>query len=457
MDQEAKLKKNEKTKKTLAETKARRKGQVCLVRQIKLVPYRESNTCTYQMFKESKWLSNYLIAENLIYDPSFNTKIKEIPVTWVDKSTGEIITEIRPISLPAQIKQSIHQELKDNIKGLHALKMKGYRVGALKLKKQVNSINLKQYGISHRIIDSKHVHIAGIGTVRAYGLDQIDLQMMEPANAKLVRKASGLYLMLTVFVDKQLSNIRVGKGKHKIKKSPHIDSVGIDMGIKSSITTSDGFEAHVCIKEPDTLKKLQRAHARVLRLNGKNKWSNKAKRLKKSLKAEYEHVTNRKMDMANKIVSVLTATYKHIAIQDENIKGWKNGLFSRQVQTSCLGTIKAKLKSAGAKVVGRFEPTTKECYKCHTINKINLKDRVFECTGCGHIEHRDVKAAKTIQHKAGYKPSNDIIMETQQFDYKSTVYMDMHRYGTTPVDEVNPSTTHPRKADGSKDLSLTLK
>ena len=465
MDQDVKLTKNQNTKATLAKTKARRKTQVCLVREIKLAAPKDVMQTTHDLFKQSKWLANHIIGDNLIFDPTFNTKIKQVPVRWIDENSGEIITEIRDLTLPAQIKQAIHQELKDNITGLHVLKSKGYRVGKLKFKKEVNSINLKQYGVSHKIIDSKHVHITGIGKVRAYGLDQIDLQMMEPANAKLVRRASGIYLMLTVYVDKQLSNIRVGKGKHEIKKSPHIDAVGIDMGIKSSITTSDGFEAHVCIKEPDTLKQLQRQHARLMRINKTNKrtkqqlngkkWSNKVLRLKKALKREYEHVTNQKMDMANKIVSVMTATYKKIAIQDENLRGWHAGWYSRQVQSSCLGTLKAKLKSKGAVVVGRFEPTTKQCYVCGTSNAIGLDDRVYECSTCGHTEHRDVKAAKTIMQKANMRVPDGIIMETKPFNYSVKVYSNIKQERNDSCDEVIPSAINHCKVVDSKVLLMT--
>ena len=84
-------------------------------------------------------------------------------------------------------------------------------------------------------------------------------------------------------------------------------------------------------------------------------------------------------------------------MQDENIVGWHKGLFGKQVQHSCLGTIKFKLIALPQTVVlDRFIPTTKLCPKCHSIkNGMTLADRVYECS-CGYHEDRDIHAAKNM-------------------------------------------------------------
>ena len=93
---------------------------------------------------------------------------------------------------------------------------------------------------------------------------------------------------------------------------------------------------------------------------------------------------------------MLLNSYSKIYIQDENIKGWHAGLFGKQVQHSCLGTIKSKLKKSDkVEVIDRFLPTTKLCYRCGCINILGLGDRIYKCK-CGLEENRDIKAAKTI-------------------------------------------------------------
>ena len=87
--------------------------------------------------------------------------------------------------------------------------------------------------------------------------------------------------------------------------------------------------------------------------------------------------------------------YDRIYMQDENIAGWHRGLFGKQVQHSCLGTIKSKLMTLpNVVVLDRFIPTTKLCPKCHSVkNDLTLADRTYICS-CGYQEDRDVHAAK---------------------------------------------------------------
>ena len=90
-------------------------------------------------------------------------------------------------------------------------------------------------------------------------------------------------------------------------------------------------------------------------------------------------------------------SYGRIYMQDENIVGWHKGLFGKQVQHSCLGTIKSKLMSLpNVVVLDRFIPTTKLCPRCHSIkNDMTLADRTYVCS-CGYKEDRDTHSAKNM-------------------------------------------------------------
>lgn len=100
--------------------------------------------------------------------------------------------------------------------------------------------------------------------------------------------------------------------------------IGLDFGIKTNITTSEGEKLNVYVEESERLKKLQRKMFR--RVKGSN---NRYKTIK-SIKREYQKLSNKKQDKANKIVSKLKK-YETIVIQNEQIAKWHKGLFGKQV------------------------------------------------------------------------------------------------------------------------------
>ena len=88
--------------------------------------------------------------------------------------------------------------------------------------------------------------------------------------------------------------------------------------------------------------------------------------------------------------------YDCICIQDEQIANWHKGLFRKEVQHSCLGLIKAKLKALPQTIIlDKWIPTTKWCPNCHAKNPMSLEKRIYECS-CGYHEDRDVHAAKNM-------------------------------------------------------------
>ena len=70
--------------------------------------------------------------------------------------------------------------------------------------------------------------------------------------------------------------------------------------------------------------------------------------------------------------------------------------FGKQVQHSCMGLVKAKLKLLPQTVVlDRMIPTTKLCNTCGKLNSLSLDQRVYTCE-CGYKEDRDIHAAKNM-------------------------------------------------------------
>ena len=262
----------------------------------------------------------------------------------------------------------------------------------MKFRSSYDSIDLNQYGNTHWICygddgnkNGKYrntVHIAGIKRpIRVFGMEQIP-QDAEFANAKLVKKPSGIYLMLTCYIPES-------KGESESEKKT---SIGLDFGIKTTITTSEGEKYDISVREPERLKGLQKKLARQKK--GSRGWY-KTKHL---ISREYEKLCYKRRAKANQVYHDIVTGRKLIVMQDENIRGWHKGLFGRQVQNSALGTLKAKLAAnPNVLVVDRFFPSTRMCPICgHIHESITLSDRTFACPACGYTEDRDVKAAKTL-------------------------------------------------------------
>ena len=392
MLEQDRVEKNNKIKQTLIETRQRRATQRCFVYQLKIDTSKLTKKELLQLkqlFIECKWLYNYLLNDDVdIF--KFDSKNRKIYSLDKDKNRIE-----RTLTIPAKMIQDTRNILKQNIKSLSNKKKKGKnKIGKLKFISSYNSIDLSQYGITHKITGKNRIKIEGIKKhLKVFGLEQIKSNV-EFANAKLVQKASGFYVYLTCF-----ENLTINRINKPVKE------VGLDFGIKTSITTSDNEKFDVSIEEHERLKGLQKKLAR------QKKGSNNRYRTLRKLNVEYEKLINRKKDKANKLIYYLCTNYSIIYMQDEMIGKWHKGLFGKQVQHSCLGTIKSKLKEQNnVFVIDKSFPSTKLCYNCGTLHKeISLNDREFICPTCGFSEDRDVKAAKTLlfvgQCKNTYTPT----------------------------------------------------
>jgi putative transposase len=371
---------SQETKKAIKEkgkqTRERRSLQRCQVFEMKIDHSHLNKTERERLkmfFVEGKRLYNYLIS---IDDPfKFDYKQKNIMI----KNKDNELVSYALIFLPSRLRQGVWQGLKNNVFALSKRKGKGGTVGRLKFKRNCVSLDLGQYGQTHKVMGRNRVKILGIKRhLLVRGLNQITKDH-EIANAKLMEKADGYYIKLTCF--------SFLKGEIVNEKK---SDVGLDFGIKNNITTSDGEVFNCSIGETGRLKRLQR------RMTKKVKGSNNRNKMRRLCAIEYQRMLNRKKDAANKLVHRLRNSYGTIFMQDENLRGWQKSWFGKQVQHSYLGLVKAQLKSSGqAKMVDRFVPTTKACYVCGSINDVKLSERIYRCD-CGLAEDRDVKAAKTV-------------------------------------------------------------
>ena len=209
--------------------------------------------------------------------------------------------------------------------------------------------------------------------------------------ATLTKLPCGEYY-LSVLVDGDLT--------HKVKESHNI--IGIDLGIKDFIVTSDGevFEnLHFKKSESKKLIRIQK------QLSRKQNGSNNRNKTRIKLAKIYKRITDKKQYYLHQISNYLIDENQVICMEDLNVKGMlRNHKLAGSIQELNFGEFKRMLEYKanwyGRKLifVDRFYPSSKTCNHCGYVNKkLKLSDRQWICPDCGEIIERDYNAALNIR------------------------------------------------------------
>lgn len=211
-------------------------------------------------------------------------------------------------------------------------------------------------------------------------------------SATLSKSKSGNYFL----------SILVEMEDTELKRFEHTDKqVGIDLGVKDFVITSDGevFEnKHFLKKEEKKMKRLQR------QLSRKVKGSNNRDKQRIKIAKLFEKITNKKEAYIHYVVNELLSNYDSIFMEDLNVKGMLMNHniakaisevgFSRLKQVL---TNKAIVNDKQVVFVDRFYPSSKTCSVCgYKKEDLTLKDREWTCPNCGTNHNRDINAAVNI-------------------------------------------------------------
>lgn len=180
--------------------------------------------------------------------------------------------------------------------------------------------------------------------------------------------------------------------------------IGIDVGIASLITTSDGEQvAHPnwYRREQRRLRVLQRRVSRR-KLGGSNR-----RKAVRQLQRQHARITNRRKDFLNKLVHNLIGRYDRIALEKLRIRNMvKNRHLSKSILDAGWGYLIEHLASKAAeagRVVCLVDPahTSKTCSQCgRALEGVTLKTRQVSCA-CGMSLDRDLNAAINVLNRAG--------------------------------------------------------
>ena len=206
-------------------------------------------------------------------------------------------------------------------------------------------------------------------------------------------------------------------------------TLGIDVGLTTFATLSDGTKLDNPKFLKKSLKKLRRVNRKLSRTKKGSKNREKARiRLAKG----YEDIKNQRNDFLHKLSTKIVneSQINSIAVETLNIAGMlQNSKLARSISDASWSEFirqleyKCNWKGKNFVKIGRFFPSSKLC-DCGEKNKLlELSDRMWTCTDCGRIHDRDILAANNIKDegfrilstgsKPGINVSGDMIVLDQ--------------------------------------------
>ena len=182
-------------------------------------------------------------------------------------------------------------------------------------------------------------------------------------------------------------------------------TVGIDLGIKTLATLSDGMVFENQRQYRGGLGRIQGLSKGLSRkVEGSQNWR---KNVRKLAKAHYR-VACQRQDTLHKLTTHVARTSALIGLEDLNAKGMlANHCLAQAVSDASFFEVKRQLLykteqyGGYVQLVDQWFASSKTCSACGWVDEdLNLGDRMFNCEACGLSIDRDLNAARNIQAEA---------------------------------------------------------
>jgi putative transposase len=275
-------------------------------------------------------------------------------------------------------------------------KRKGKKVKPPKFKKRSGkqTARLTRGGF---VVREHKVYIAKIGDVKVHWSRELP---SVPSSVTIIKDCSGRYFLSFVVEVGQVSLPAIN------------DGVGIDLGIKTFATFSDGEK----VDAPSPLKKNFRKLKSAQRsLNRKQKGSKRRGRARLRVAKIHAKIVDIRSDFLHKLSTRVARENQSVALEDLNVSGMvKNRKLSRAISDLGWRQFRTLVEAKCCKyqrdfvVISRWEPTSQVCSHCgFRGGKLDLSIREWQCLNCETIHDRDVNAAVNIRVAGGHSETKN--------------------------------------------------
>jgi putative transposase len=296
--------------------------------------------------------------------------------------------------VPATTVQMLADRLTKSLKRILAGKendIPGIGFPRFKRPNRWHSIQLRQYGKDAYLHeDKKHL----IVPKKLGPFLKIKLHRPIEGTSKtvhLVHRADGHWYVLIVCETAPVTS-------HAPSDCSHPD-IGIDVGLKSFLTDSEGHTVEYPRFYRTSQKTLRRKQRTICR---RKKGSHRRRKAARSTAQTHLKITRQRRDFQNKTAKLYAEHYQVIAVEKLTILNMvQNHSLAKSIMDSSWGAfldiLEVKAESAGHQVI-RVNPrfTSQKCHQCGEIVQKSLSVRTHLCPFCGYVADRDVNAAQNI-------------------------------------------------------------
>lgn len=269
----------------------------------------------------------------------------------------------------------------------------GYRAGRPKFKKKGEMrsftfprINCPKAGVNQ--IEQGILTLSKIGSMPVIMHRPLP-DGFELKTATLVKKADGWYIAISLEDD----SVPTPKPLEEIKSA-----VGIDLGLKSFLVTSNGES--VAVQQPyrKTQKHLARQQKKLAR---KQSGSVNYQKQKQKISLIHQRIGRKREIFHYNVAHQLTQKYDLIAVEELKIKGLARTRLAKSIYDVAWGKFLTILEAVALRSGIHFvkvnpHNTTVDCSSCQTKVPKTLSVRLHQCPKCGLEIDRDENAAINI-------------------------------------------------------------
>ena len=187
-----------------------------------------------------------------------------------------------------------------------------------------------------------------------------------------------------------------------VQKEVFESPVGVDLGLNSVITTTDGLK----VSPPKFLRKSEKRLRRLQRwLSRKQKGSKNREKARHLVAVQHAKVRRQRENFNHVLSASIVAKHDFVAMEDLRIRNMvKNHHLAKSIQDAAWGQLKTFVTYKEERVGGLMQPvdpayTTQDCFFCGIRNEVTLGVRQFVCVGCGRHLDRDFNASWRILSK----------------------------------------------------------